>query len=238
MRPPRLRRSARHHDPRGVDADGPPFREVFQFILYADNYIDDYLDLYRKGKLRESELVHRVTDKYIEFLRKGTGGMEVFMRTPIRNFRLFVALKLPSREKLGVELNYLDIYANASEILNGAMLYPRDVPPEDLVDWMRKIFNDKPSLNNKHYSPEIPLNRQVIFAESEILHNSRLNALQIGSRYFRCSTVKNYPRKVDAFQTNELFGGIWGSFRISTSSSLPSFSASTSSSRTCAGSSG
>ena len=37
-----------------------------------------------------------------------------------------------------------------------------------------------------------------------------MNALQIGSRYFRCSTVKNYPRKVDAFQTNELFGGIWG----------------------------
>lgn len=149
----------------GLMQMGLPFGTVLQFILYADNYIDDYLDLYRKGKLRESELVHRVTDKYIEFLRKGTGGMEVFMRTPIRNFRLFVALKLPSREKLGVELNYLDIYANASEILNGAMLYPRDVPPEDLVDWMRKIFNDKPSLNNKHYSPEIPLNRQVIFAE-------------------------------------------------------------------------
>ena len=184
---------------------GLPENSVMQFILYADKNIAPFIEAYKGGKQRELPIVHEATDKYAKYLMDGVDGMDVFLNTPVRNFRLFVALKLPVNDK---HLNFKDIYNSITEILAGASLHPQDVSPSRLIDWMRRVFNDEPSLNNGAYNEEVPINKQVIFSDTVIKKD--MSNLQIGNKYLRCMTVKNYPKDVQPFQTNELFGGVWG----------------------------
>ncbi|MDD5532763.1 MAG: TraC family protein, partial [Syntrophales bacterium] len=78
----------------GLFRIGLPAGSVLQFILYADKYINRFIDLFKSGKTRAVPIVQEATEHYSEFLRSGVDGMEIFQRTPLRNFRLFVALKL------------------------------------------------------------------------------------------------------------------------------------------------
>jgi len=184
---------------------GLPESSVMQFILYADKNIAPFIEAYKDGKQRELPIVREATGKYTEYLADGVDGMDVFLNTPVRNFRLFVALKLPANDK---NINLEDIHNSITEILAGASLRPRDVSPSQLIDWMRRVFNDEPSLNNEAYSEDVPINKQVIFSDTVIKKN--MDSLQVGNKHFRCMTVKNYPKDVQPFQTNELFGGVWG----------------------------
>ena len=185
---------------------GIPNGSVIQFILYADPYIDEILELYEKSKTRPSSVIKEQIRSFVEMFKKGTEKMKVFQGMPIRNYRLFVAIKIP--EKLTENINLTDMYSNVKEILAGAGLHPENLKPEGLVDWMRRFFNDEPSLNNKVYNKEEYINKQVIFSDTVIKKN--MTELKIGKRYFRCTTVKNFPQEVDALQTNQCFGGISG----------------------------
>ncbi|MDQ5988244.1 MAG: Protein TraC [Syntrophus sp. SKADARSKE-3] len=185
---------------------GLPYGSVMQFILYADKYIDSYLQAYEDGKTRDLDIIKENTKNFTEYLRAGTDGMEVFSRTPLRNFRLFVTVKMYSKDITENALG--DLFNSTREILRGANLVPKPLPPDRFLDWMRKLFNDMPSENNTIYDENIPLNKQVILADTVI--KKSLSELKIGKRYFRCTTVKNFPKVVNSFQTNELYGGVWG----------------------------
>lgn len=190
----------------GLFRIGIPFGSVIQFILYADQYIEEELELYKQGKTRDNKVLKESAECFADFFKKGTKGMPIFQRMPLRNYRLFVSLKISQKE--ADKINISDIYSTVREILAGAGLHPQDLHPDELIDWMRKLFNDKPSDNNKHYNEEQYINKQVIFSGTVI--KKSLSDMKIGDRYFRCATVKTYPVEVDAFQTNECFGGIWG----------------------------
>jgi len=185
---------------------GLPHGSVMQFILYADRYIDPYVQAYRKGKTRDLSIVHEASEKYAAFFEKGVDGMDIFLKTPLRNFRLFVTVKLP--EEREANLHIKDLSNSILEILRGADLYPRPVSPRRLIDWMRRYFNDNPALNNDVHDEEIPIRKQVIFSETII--EKSMDRMKVGSRFFRCTTVKHYPKEVDPLQTNEIFGGVWG----------------------------
>jgi conjugal transfer ATP-binding protein TraC len=185
---------------------GLPHGSVMQFILYADRYIEPYVDAYRRGKTRNLPIVREATENYASFFENGVDGMDIFLKTPLRNFRLFVAVKIPEEREMNLHVK--DLSNSILEILRGADLYPRHVSPRNLLDWMRRHFNDCPSLNNDAYDEEIPIRKQVIFSETVI--EKSMNRMKVGNRYFRCTTVKHYPKEVDPLQTNELFGGVWG----------------------------
>lgn len=190
----------------GLFRVGIPFGSIIQFILYSDKYIDEELQLYQEGKTRDNPLLKKSAEQFAEFFRRGTKGMDIFQRMPLRNYRLFVALKIPEKES--EKINVTDVYSTVREILAGAGVHPQDLTPEELLDWIRKLFNDQPSGNNKHYNDEEYLNKQVILSDTVI--KKSLSEIKIGERYFRCATVKTFPPEVDAFQTNECFGGVWG----------------------------
>jgi conjugal transfer ATP-binding protein TraC len=185
---------------------GLPHGSVMQFILYADSYIDPYVDAYRRAKTRNLAIVHEASEKYAAFFEKGVDGMDIFLKTPLRNFRLFVTVKIPEDQE--TKIHAKDLSSSILEILRGADLYPRPLSPRRLLDWMRRHFNDDPSMNSDAYDEEIPVRRQVIFSETVI--DKSMDRMKVGSRYFRCTTVKHYPKEVDPLQTNELFGGVWG----------------------------
>ncbi|MFB3925186.1 MAG: TraC family protein [Syntrophales bacterium] len=192
----------------GLFRIGIPNGSIMQFILYADKYIEDCIEQYKNSKTRNLPVVKEAAERFSRFLLDGVNGLDILQRMPIRDFRLFVCLKMPPKNDNGSDINLLDIYSNVNEILKGARLQPEALIPEGLVDWMRKVFNDRPSGNNGHYNEGIPINRQVIFSDTVI--TKTMSHIKMGKRYFRCTTVKNYPKEVDAFQTNELFGGVWG----------------------------
>lgn len=66
---------------------GIPNGSVIQFILYADPYIDEILELYEKSKTRPSSVIKEQIRSFVEMFKKGTEKMKVFQGMPIRNYR-------------------------------------------------------------------------------------------------------------------------------------------------------
>lgn len=192
----------------GIFRLGLPEDSIVQFNLYTDTYIDGYLQHYKANKLRaqENDVLREATENYARYFNEGTKGMEVFLRTPLKDWRLYVSVKVPLKKDQ--EVNLTDLYNSVKEILSGAKLYPVDVGPDELIDWMRKLLNDKPAVNNRHYNDQVSLRKQVLMSETDV--DVGMSEVRVGEKHFRCTTVKSFPKEVWAFQTNELFGGVWG----------------------------
>lgn len=209
----------------GLFRAGLPKDSIIQVILHADSHIEPILERYRNCQTRTEPIVSENTQKAIEFLRQGKKGLEACGNIPVRNFRIFVTVKIPKnspgmpkedelfggadKKKL---ISFLDIKRQVNETLKAAHLYPRHLPPGDLLEWLRRFFNSYPEgypeQNFNTYSPDIPLLKQIINADTVIKEQG--DYLQIGDNYFCCTTPKSFPREVDSLQTNSLFGGIWG----------------------------
>lgn len=186
-----------------------PFPEgsVLQFALYADNHIDPFLDYYRSLKTRDNPLIRETTERYCKFLKEGIKGVESLSGIPIRNFRLFVSVKIPLKGKEIGSMDYKDIYETTEDRLKGALLYPVPLPPEGLLAFLRRLFNG--SMNNAGvYDDTIPMNKQIILSETVI--EKSLKKLTIGDRIFKCITPKTFPKEVDALRMNNVVGGIYG----------------------------
>jgi conjugal transfer ATP-binding protein TraC len=182
-----------------------PDGSVLQFILIADDHVNHYIDTYRSLKTRDDELVKKSVDRFGAFLLGGTGGLEKLNNMPIRDFRLIVTFKIPMRQWDGGSAAVAELRSAIFEILGGAHLFPSVMECEDLVRWMRRFFNGKESGS---YNDDIPINRQLIFAETPI--EKTMKHVRIGDRYFRCTTPRSVPKDIDIMQTNLIFGGIWG----------------------------
>jgi len=183
-----------------------PFGSIMQFILWADSHIDPVLERYCSLRKRESDIGAESTTRFVDFVSSGRDGLATMAGIPVRQFRLLVCLKFPKSDELSSGGS--DIRGAVSEILKGAHLQPRSLEPASLIDGMRRLFNDRVSLNNDEYDPEIPINRQIIFSDTEIAKDNR--RLLVGEKILRCATVKKFPLEVNYLQTNEIFGGISG----------------------------
>jgi len=185
-----------------------PEGSILQFILYADDNIEPFLSDFRRYKTRESPIIRNKTQALCEFFAKGTTGMASLSGIPIRNFRLFMSVKMPRSDKGLTPRKLEEIQTTIQETLRGASLCPNAVGPDILLDWMRRFFNGRPAGNNDYYADGIPIRKQVIRAETEI--KKEQSTMRIAGRSFRCATPKVFPKEVDPFQTNQLFGGCWG----------------------------
>ncbi len=183
-----------------------PEGAILQFILYADDNIDPFLSHFRASKLRGIPIVRKTTDTFCNFLNRGTGGLKSLSGIPIRNFRLFVSVKFPTAKKSRYLNELNEIKKSIEETLHGAALYPEPVPPDRLIGWMWRLFNQ--SEHHGHYAEGMPIRKQVISSETAIRHHR--SSLEIGGKFFRCTTPKIFPKRIDLLMTNQLFGGCWG----------------------------
>jgi conjugal transfer ATP-binding protein TraC len=180
---------------------GLPGNSVIQFILHADSSIEPILERYTALKTRDNPVVKRAIESYAGFLTRkafSRGGI------PLRNFRLFVAVKMPHDAGLHIE----DTRSSVAEILRGTGLSPLPLEPEGLLDLMRRLFNDHAAPENSLYDEHIPIRKQVIFSETGI--HTHLSFLRIGGNYFRCVTPKAFPGEVNLLLSNSLVGGYEG----------------------------
>lgn len=179
-----------------------PKGTVMQFMLYPDPNIKDFIERFKRGKTREGELTTRNIDEFTSFLAEGVRGMKQLHGIPLRNFRVFVAIK--SEETISN-----DDIAIVEETLTGVGLQPRRMTAENLIGFLRELFNVHMPMNLTAYDEGVPIRKQVIYAETDI--NTRDgNQIKIGNRYARCLTPKSLPKEVDALDTNGLTGGIMG----------------------------
>ncbi|ORJ57497.1 TraC family protein [Geothermobacter hydrogeniphilus] len=180
-----------------------PKGAILQFILHADPYIEPILDAFQETKKRDGELFRKVAQSLTDHFRQGAKG-EWATGQILRNFRLFVAAKWP-RENGG---NLGEIGSMCSEALTGAGLAPRDVRPEELLEWLRRLLNDDPTGNLSLYDDTVPIRKQAILSETVI--QKRMDHLRIGKKQWRSLTPKSYPQEVGPLRTNRLFGGVEG----------------------------
>ena len=197
----------------GIFRAGLPYGSIVQFILYADKHIDPCLDSFNSLRVRQNPLLTRSARELSGFLKKGTEGLQNIAGIPIRNFRLFVTLKMPIPREGAEQTNYADICSHYTEVLNGADLYPRPLPAQSLIDWMARIFNDRefPGPVTIPYDDQVSIAKQVILSETVI--EEQWEQLGIGGKTFRCVTPKAFPKPktgVYPMQTNFLFGGVKG----------------------------
>jgi len=206
----------------GLSRAGMPHDTIIQFILHADSHIEPIIDAYRNSRTRKEAIITTHTEQVAEFLLKGKKGLSACSNIPVRNFRLFVAVKIPGDAPGMPEASQfndkkkiaplIEIKRQINETLKSAQLYPRHLAPGNLLEWLRRLLNsypkDYPEHNFNSYNPDIPILKQIINADTVIKEGT--DHIQAGDNFFCCTTPKSFPREVDPMQTNSLFGGIWG----------------------------
>jgi conjugal transfer ATP-binding protein TraC len=188
----------------GLFSAGVPKETVLQFILYADPNVKPILEEYQELKTVYNDLCEQTTQNTVNFFRNGVRGIDRLQGTPIRNFRLFVVLKMPQTRNM---TSYLDIRDNIRELLRGAYLYPENVAPGRLINFLAKIFNDEVP-EDMGYDPSRPINKQIILSETHI--RSEWKKMMIGKKHMRCMTVKKMTPQLDPLTFNYAMGDIWG----------------------------
>lgn len=176
-----------------------PKGSVLQFILVADPFIDGFLGAYQNNKTRNHELVQKSVKAYQDFLSAGTSGLAKCHGIPVRNFRLFIALK--TDEKLND-----DTLAIVEELLQAAHLAPRNMLPSELISVTRRLFNNFRKPSSDHFDKTIPLRKQIIDAPLSFSGNT----VKMGDSVARCLTPKGNPEAMDPIKSNKLIGGLWG----------------------------
>lgn len=184
-----------------------PEGSVLGFTLFADPYVEPILDWYSRLKVKaaESPLIEQAVRRTAEFLSRGTCGLEACAGIPVRNFRLFVGLKMPAGKLSPRTLE--DIRASVKETLRAVGLEPKELEPEGLMHFLFRLFNGRPN-PNLYWDDSRPISQQVILAESPV--EFRWSEARIGPNCFRCLTPKQMAREVGPLTTSLLVGDIWG----------------------------
>jgi conjugal transfer ATP-binding protein TraC len=189
-----------------------PTGTIFQFILYGDDNVEEILAGYRSGKPMAATdvLARKIVDRFTEYLRQGVRGEERLSGIPVRNFRLFVSLKMDSAKAR--ELDLTQVREEVQEKLESAAFYPRPLDPGGMIGWVRRVLNDVRA-EDSTWCRYREIRKQVLLAETSLRKEYRKLRMEYaggGSRIFRCITPKAFPKKIDRLQMNELFGGVWG----------------------------
>ncbi|MFN4245747.1 MAG: conjugal transfer protein TraC, partial [Brevinematia bacterium] len=147
-----------------------PEGSILQFICYADPNVDPFLNAYLENKTNPKvpSFIRKAYESLVEYYKSG-----INFGAPVRNFRVFVALKFPLKN--ASESFIKETKSSLRESLVASKLFPVDVVPEVFVSTMRRLFND-------NVSPEVEylwtnytfLKNQIIFSETEIERSGKI----------------------------------------------------------------
>lgn len=195
-----------------------PHGTVLQFILHASPDICRIIDEYKSTKVKNDGMSRHTTEMIANYyLDSSAQGCDKLSGMQLRNYELYVAIKMPVASNIK-DHELKDIYNSIKDMLHGAYLHPQLMDAPGLLDWSRRLFNDKPSDNNSYWDENNILRKQVILSQTDIQKEFR--KLRIGNKIFKCVTPKTFPiedisqeawKSETLLKTNKLFGGIWGS---------------------------
>ena len=164
-----------------------PEDSVMQFICYADPSVEGFLDAYVNEKQKAPDFVKKAYLSLAEHYREEKPG-------PVRDFRLFVALKIPVKSVKADQVK--ELRSALWEGLNAAGLYPSEVTPDVLLSFLRRLFNEREFTEGEDslWHPNIPLNRQVLLSDVNVERKGK--KVYFGKKCFRCLSPKVLPKEV------------------------------------------
>ncbi|MEM3265081.1 MAG: TraC family protein [Thermoplasmata archaeon] len=187
-----------------------PTNSVMQFILFADDYVDEYLKFSRDiASKRNNQILKDTFENYRRFLLvSARNGCEKNAMTPVRNFRLFFTIKVKNNELSDNQFH--EILMNAKEILKTSYMNPMPLEPSYLLSLLRRLMNSKSSSHNNQLSYDLTksISKQIIFSETDI--EKTFDYLRFGDKYLKCVTPKVFPPNIDILTGANLTGGIMG----------------------------
>jgi len=185
-----------------------PPRGVLSVTLISFPYLDPVVERYARLKKRAAEnpVLAGAIKRYTEHLKHWTRGIPHLLGTPLRDFHLIFALKVPVSDEKDLEA-LAELKTAFRETLRGAHLVPREFGPEALIHTLFLLFNGRPE-PNLHWDPERPLYDHLILSETPV--EVRKGKLQIGPSTFRALTFKQVAPDVNLLKLGELFGGSRG----------------------------
>ena len=200
----------------GLFRIGYPDKTVLQFILYADPDLKMYYDYYEKTKQHAPDFIKKAYKSLRQFYEN-----QVYGSPPVRNYRGFITIKMPVKDL--TEHFIKEVSTNVLELLKAIGLNPIQCTAEDYLKIMRRLLNVRIDQNEMVYDKRCPLNRQVIYSDTEIEYNSSENFIQIKghdydengnsilkTKYLRCVTPKSLPEEIGLFWTNLITGSYEG----------------------------
>ena len=200
----------------GLFRVGYPDKTVIQFILYADPDLKIFYDYYENTKQNVPDFIKKAYKSLRNFYESQAYGSP-----PIRNYRGFLFIKIPVKS---ITENLLkEITTNTIEVLKAVQLNPIQCGAEDYLKLMRRLLNTRISQNEGMWDRFSPLNRQVIYSDTEIEFLTSENFIKIKGydfdengnqaekvKYLRCVTPKSLPETISVFWTNLITGSYEG----------------------------
>lgn len=192
-----------------------PQGSVIQTVLYADPYVDDTLDNYNKLRIMNNHPIFKAQgERFCDFFRNGAkNGLWQLSRTPVRNFRLYISIKIPV--SIPAETNpkefkneagkiYKNFISDCVSMLASASLAPKAMKPDAFIFLLSRIFNPDMEPIKAEWDEDLPIFKQIINGETLIKREN--GAMKIGSMYARCITPKKFPKTIDSFLVNDMIG--------------------------------
>lgn len=181
---------------------GLPDGAVLQFTLFSDPDLTEVLDEYVARKRRDHPLAREAAQAVAQHFAAGAHGLAQMSGIPIRRFRCFIALRAPKPVAA-------DDLAVIEELLTGAGLAPKALPPDRLVHTLRRLFHpEAQDTGEAGYDDTRPIRRQVIPAHHPLRRTGK--ELHLGGQVLRCITPKQLARQARLRDTNHLAGGPMG----------------------------
>ena len=177
-----------------------PDKTTVQFLLVPDDALDAHLNAYLALKQRQDPIVQHGAAQYARHLHEGRRGLAGMGGTPVRNFRLLVAIKSSESFK-DDRIKWIE------EMLTQGGLAPRALEPAAFLDLMRRLLNSESPVNTAVHDPSVYLRKQIVQAETRI--GVEEDHIRIGSRYAACLSPKSMPAsgQLDCLAINALIGG-------------------------------
>jgi conjugal transfer ATP-binding protein TraC len=199
-----------------------PHGTAFQFMLFADPFIDPILKKFadkpraqfkvtkprcetQKRQAKTAKLLSDNIDSLIDHYLDGRHGIEQLNGIPFRNFGCFIAVKPP-------EVLSEDMLASLVESLAQFGCRPL-LPdgPNGYLAFMRRIFGTLDQERPGFYDPRREIRRQIIDAGYPVsFQYGDSKTVKIGDRYARCLTPQTLPKNSDMLRMNRIIGGLKG----------------------------
>ena len=187
-----------------------PNNTVIQITLFADPDITYFLKNYKDTKQLSPDYIKKAYEKLSNFYDKQKTG-----NPPVRNFRVFIALKLPVNS-VSVEM-LKELKTSILETLQSVNLSPYVCGPEIYLEFIRKIINGVDLKNKYSWCENTEINQQAILSNTEInfkskeiqaettFSNEEGKQLSI-KKYFRCITAKSLPPEISPLWAGRITG--------------------------------
>lgn len=190
-----------------------PEDTVLSITLHADPFVDRHVDIFKRIRTRDDQVITACTNRFADYLMEGTKGIYNVSKIPLRNFRVIISLKLPTKAKELEKGGLIEIRNQVEEGLVGLGMSMSDngvtrYTPKHLLDWTRRIFNNDNPIEYGMYDENVPIQKQIIRSDSPI--EDKGSYMKVGGKVWRCMTPKVHSATTSFHLFNTLFGGYMG----------------------------